>query len=102
MKKLFKVLLSLALSLVSVFAVVGAAGCSKDDTITVCASDVPHAEVLNGVVKEELKKKKEELKTEEEELFNNHQDKPKEDDKEIENKINNTDLQIYDFLKGMN
>ena len=24
------------------------------------------------------------------------------DDKEIENKINNTDLQIYDFLKGMN
>lgn len=57
MKKFFKVLLSLALSLVSVFAVVGAAGCSKDDTITVCASDVPHAEVLNGVVKEELKKK---------------------------------------------
>ena len=37
-------------------------------------------------LKEELKKKKEELKTEEEEeLFNNHQDKPKEDDKEIEN-----------------
>ena len=57
MKKFFKVLLSLALSLVSVFAVAGAAGCSKDDTITVCASDVPHAEVLNGVVKEELKKK---------------------------------------------
>ena len=24
------------------------------------------------------------------------------DDKEIENKINNTDLQIYDFLKEMN
>ena len=37
-------------------------------------------------LKEELKKKKEELKTEEEEeLFNNHQDKPKKDDKEIEN-----------------
>ena len=58
MKKFFNVLLSLALSLVSVFAVAGAAtGCSKDDTISVCASDVPHAEVLNGVVKEELKKK---------------------------------------------
>lgn len=57
MKKFFNVLLSLALSLCSVFAVAGAAGCSKDDTITVCASEVPHAEVLNGVVKEELKKK---------------------------------------------
>ncbi|MDD6995796.1 MAG: MetQ/NlpA family ABC transporter substrate-binding protein [Candidatus Borkfalkiaceae bacterium] len=57
MKKIVSVLLSLALGVASVFAVGAAAGCSKDNKITVCASQVPHAEVLNGVVKDELKKK---------------------------------------------
>ncbi|MGN1062263.1 MAG: MetQ/NlpA family ABC transporter substrate-binding protein, partial [Candidatus Scatosoma sp.] len=57
MKKFVSVFLSAALCVASVFAVGTAAGCASDKKITVCASEVPHAEVLNGVVKEELKKK---------------------------------------------
>lgn len=42
----------------SIVAVCSVSACGNDDkTIRVCASDVPHAEVLNGVVKGELKKK---------------------------------------------
>lgn len=45
-------------TLCAVFALGLATGCSNDEkTISVCASDVPHAEVLEGVVKGELKKK---------------------------------------------
>ena len=61
MKKLKKILtavLSFALCAVSFVGL--AAGCASkndDKTISVCASAVPHAEVLEGVVKGELKKK---------------------------------------------
>lgn len=60
MKKIISiVLVVLTLCLgVSAFA-----GCTNNDkVIKVCASDVPHAEVLNGIVKDELAKKGYKLK----------------------------------------
>lgn len=54
MKKLITLLLALTLCLTAFSAV----ACGNDDKkISVCASDVPHAQVLNGVVKDELAKK---------------------------------------------
>lgn len=54
MKKIFTVLLIATLILTSSLFF----GCgNSSNVISVCASDVPHAEVLNGVVKEELSKK---------------------------------------------
>lgn len=54
MKKLFTALLIVTLTLTSsLFFGCGSGG----NVISVCASDVPHAEVLNGIVKEELSKK---------------------------------------------
>lgn len=56
LKKFLTAVLSLTLCL-SAFSGL-ATGCAKDDKkITVCASEVPHAEVLNGIVKSELEKK---------------------------------------------
>lgn len=60
MKKLFKILLSVALCAVAACSSVACG--NGDKTIKVCASDAPHAEVLNGVVKSELKKKGYDLK----------------------------------------
>lgn len=55
LKKFLTTVLSLTLCL-SAFSGL-ATGCAKDDkTITVCASEVPHAQVLNGIVKSELEK----------------------------------------------
>lgn len=54
MKKIFTAVLITTLLITSSLFV----GCGNDSTvISVCASDVPHAEVLNGVVKDELSKK---------------------------------------------
>lgn len=61
MKKIITALLAATLC----FTAVIASGCSSknnEKTINVCASDVPHAEVLNGIVKSELKKEGYELK----------------------------------------
>lgn len=60
MKKIITAILAVTLCLSAVIA----SGCSKnnDKVISVCASDVPHAEVLNGIVKSELEKKGYELK----------------------------------------
>lgn len=57
LKKFLTAVLSFALCAASFIGL--AAGCSsnKDKEIRVCASDVPHAEVLEGVVKSELEKK---------------------------------------------
>ncbi len=58
MKKLTKLLVSLALCAVTALSFGSFAACGNDaKTIKVCASDVPHAEVLNGIVKSELEKK---------------------------------------------
>lgn len=58
MKKFTKVFVSLALCLVTVLSVGSFAACGNNaKTIKVCASEVPHAEVLNGVVKGILKEK---------------------------------------------
>ena len=56
MKKLFKSLCAVAACLISVFTACFAGGCTggSSKVISVCASDTPHAEVLNGVVKSEL------------------------------------------------
>ena len=64
MKKLLNLLCVAAFLLVAVFTVGFAGGCSKGSAkeISVCASDVPHAEVLNGIVKSELEKKGYKLK----------------------------------------
>ncbi len=58
MKKIFTLLFTVALCFLSVFAF----GCNDSQTIKVCASDTPHAEVLNGIVKQELAKKGYKLK----------------------------------------
>ena len=59
MKKLAKIFI--IVSIVAVLALSSAllVACNKNDakTITVCASDVPHAEILNGIVKDILKEK---------------------------------------------
>ena len=60
MKKLTKLLVSLALCAVTALSFGSFAACGNNDSakeINVCASDVPHAEVLNNVVKSELAKK---------------------------------------------
>lgn len=57
LKKVFTAVLSFALCVTSFLGL--AAGCAKKDdakTIRVCASEVPHAEVLEGIVKSELEK----------------------------------------------
>lgn len=56
MKKMFKSLCAVAACLISVFTACFAGGCAggSSKVISVCASDTPHAEVLNGVVKSEL------------------------------------------------
>ena len=53
MKKTLKTLLLVALCAITTLGFcMTAVGCgSNDKTITVCASEVPHAEVLNGIVK---------------------------------------------------
>ena len=54
MKKITKTILILTLVAVVALTVGALSACNKKDnakTITVCASDVPHAEILNGVVK---------------------------------------------------
>ncbi len=60
MKKLLNLLCMAAFLLVAVFTVGFAGGCSKGSAkeISVCASDVPHAEILNGIVKSELETKR--------------------------------------------
>ena len=64
MKKLLNLLCATAFLLVAVFTVGFAGGCSKGSAkeISVCASDVPHAEILNGIVTSELEKKGYKLK----------------------------------------
>lgn len=64
MKKILSLLYVTMFLLVSVFTVGFAGGCSGGSLkeISVCASDVPHAEVLNGIVKSELEKKGYKLK----------------------------------------
>lgn len=58
MKKLLKVFTTLALSVTLCLSATVFAGCgNKDKTITVCASQVPHAEVLNECVKDILAEK---------------------------------------------
>lgn len=60
MKKLSKFVYVLILSVVTVFTACFASGCGSNSSakeISVCASDVPHAEILNGIVKSELEKK---------------------------------------------
>lgn len=55
MRKLFTALFAAVLAVTCCF---GLTACGNDDkTVSVCASDVPHAEVLNGIVKDELAKK---------------------------------------------
>ncbi len=55
MRKLFTALLAVVMTVACCF---GLTACGNDDkTVSVCASDVPHAEVLNGIVKDELAKK---------------------------------------------
>lgn len=56
MKKLVTLVIVLTLCLTAVLLAVGCTQ-NSETTITVCASDVPHAEVLNGIVKSELAKK---------------------------------------------
>lgn len=58
MKKILILLFAVAFCFASVFGV----GCNDSKTIKVCASDTPHAEVLNGIVKQELAKKGYKLK----------------------------------------
>lgn len=58
MKKILILLFTFALCFVGVLGV----GCNDSKTIKVCASDTPHAEVLNGIVKQELAKKGYKLK----------------------------------------
>lgn len=54
MKKIFTIVLITTLLITSSLFV----GCgNSSNVINVCASDVPHAEVLNGIVKDELAKK---------------------------------------------
>ena len=64
MKKLLTLLYVTVFLFVTAFTVSFAGGCSNgsDKEISVCASDVPHAEVLNGIVKSELEKKGYKLK----------------------------------------
>ncbi len=58
MKKTIKKIIALALCLVTAFSVGSLAACGNDkNLIKVCASDVPHAEVLEGVVAGILKEK---------------------------------------------
>lgn len=60
MKKLSKLVYVFILSVVTVFTACFASGCGSNSSakeISVCASDVPHAEILNGIVKSELEKK---------------------------------------------
>lgn len=58
MKKFTKIVTALALCLITVFSVGSFAACGNDkNVIKVCASDVPHAEVLEGVVAGILKEK---------------------------------------------
>ena len=61
MKKLSKLVYVFILSVITVFTACFASGCSNTGKsakeISVCASDVPHAEILNGIVKSELEKK---------------------------------------------
>lgn len=59
MKKLIIAVLIIA---VICTAAVAFTACDDSKTISVCASDVPHAEVLNGIVKAELEKKGYKLK----------------------------------------
>lgn len=51
--------LNLLLGAFSLFTVVGLSSCGGDPskTINICASDIPHAEILNNVVKDVLKEK---------------------------------------------
>lgn len=58
MKKLLTLICTVALSVATVFTACFAGGCANNSAkeINVCASDVPHAEVLNGIVKSELEK----------------------------------------------
>ena len=57
MNKFTKIITALALCFVTAFSVGSLAACGDSKTIKVCASEVPHAEVLNGVVKDILKEK---------------------------------------------
>ncbi len=58
-KKILKSICTVFIMAATVLTVCFAGGCSNNSAkeISVCASDVPHAEVLNGVVKSELAKK---------------------------------------------
>lgn len=58
MKKLLTLICTVTLSVATVFTACFAGGCANNSAkeINVCASDVPHAEVLNGIVKSELEK----------------------------------------------
>ena len=64
MKKLIKLLANLTLCLILPLTLIVQSGCAKNDenVIYVCSSSVPHAEVLNGIVKKELAAKGYELR----------------------------------------
>ncbi|MCQ2386898.1 MAG: MetQ/NlpA family ABC transporter substrate-binding protein [Clostridia bacterium] len=62
MKKILKKITSLVLAVGIVLSVGLFGACSGKNVIKVCASDVPHAEVLNGVVKDILAEKGYKLK----------------------------------------
>lgn len=55
MKKSFKVIIVFILLLVSIITLTGCK--SNSNVIRVCASELPHADILNNVVKEKLKQK---------------------------------------------
>ncbi len=58
MKKFISLVAVVALCAATSLSLGFSAGCAKDENvISVCASDVPHAEVLSDVVKSELEKK---------------------------------------------
>lgn len=58
MKKTIKKIIALVLCAVTVFSVGSLAACGNDkNVIKVCASEVPHAEVLEGIVADILKEK---------------------------------------------
>ena len=57
MKKFTKIFTTLLLSVLMAFSVGSFYACGNDKVIKVCASETPHAEVLNGIVKDLLKEK---------------------------------------------
>lgn len=57
-----KIILALLILTIAFSTTIFFTACNDDNTIRICASDVPHAEVLEGIVKSELEKKGYKLK----------------------------------------